>query len=134
MPLSQLKRLGRLELLAEISVGASGELYRARDTTNGQEVGVHLLPQRPGARFRFERAHHAAAALKHANILAVRSLRAKSDVAYLVTEPVRGEPLSSILKHGPIAIPRLLGLATQMAHGLAAAHAAGIVHGDLRPG
>jgi hypothetical protein len=133
MPLSQLKRLGRLELLSEVSVEVPGELFRGRDTTNSQEVGVHVL-QGQGALFRFERAHHAAAALKHGNILAVRSLRAKSGIAYLVTEPVSGEPLSSMLKDGPLPIPRLLGLATQMARGLAAAHAAGVVHGDLKPG
>src|SRR5579871_882879 len=132
MPLSS-KKLGRLELLAEVSAGPCGELLRARDIRNGQEVGVHILPFERGAPVQFEARHHRVAQLKNRNILGVRGLRGKTDISYIVTDPIAGEPLAAILKRGPLAIPEAVDLADQIAKALEAAHAADVVHGGLSP-
>jgi WD40 repeat protein len=132
MPLSS-KKLGRLELLEEIQAGVSGELFRARDTRNGQEVGVHILPFSRGAPVQFEGRHHRVAQLKSHNILGVRGLRGKTDISYIVTDPVAGEPLASILRRGPIATPEAVDFADQIVRALETAHAGNVVHGDLSP-
>ena len=133
MPLSSRKHLGRLELLGEIHLGGGGEFFHARDTRNGQAVGVQILPFTRGAPIRFEAIHHRAAQLKHRNILAVRGLRAKVDISYIVTEPFEGESLATMLKHGPLAIPASVDFAVQIAQALEAAHAASVVHGGVSP-
>jgi WD40 repeat protein len=122
-----------LELLAEIDLGGSGEFFHGRDTRSGQEVGVQILPFARGVPLRFEAAQHRAAQLNHPNILAIRGLRAKVDISYIVTEPFDGESLAAILKHGPLAITEAVDFADQIAQALDAAHAADVVHGNLGP-
>lgn len=134
MPLSPRKHLGRLELLAEIYVGGNEEFFRGRDTRNGQDVGVQILPFTQGLPMRFEAKHHRAAQLRHRNILEIRGLRAKSQISYIVTEPFEGDSLAAMLKHGPLAIPEAVDFADQIVQALEAAHAADVIHGNLSAG
>ena len=131
MSLKPQDRLGPYEILAAIGAGGMGEVYRARDTRLGREVALKILPSSDPERLRrFEQEARAASALNHPNIVTVYDAGVADGVAYLATELVDGEPLRS--KPGR-AIKGLLDIASQIADGMAAAHAAGIVHRDLKP-
>jgi len=114
-----------------------GEVYRAKDGRLGREVAVKVLPSEvAGDRERlrrFEQEARAASALNHPSLLTVHDFGSHDGVAYLVTELLQGESLRELLRKGPLAPRRALGLATQLAKGLAAAHDEGIVHRDLKP-
>ena len=125
----------RYEVLSEVGRGAMGRVLRAHDSKLGRDVAVKLLA--PGAseehRLRFEQEARAAGALNHPNILAVHDVGEHEGEPFIVTELLEGETLRSLLSRGPLAPHAALELATQLAQGLAAAHAAGIVHRDIKP-
>ena len=75
----------------------------------------------------------AASALNHPNIVTVFDAAVDGGTPYIVSELIDGRPLREELSRGPLPLKRLLDLATQIADGLAAAHEAGIKHGDLKP-
>jgi non-specific serine/threonine protein kinase len=146
-------RIAHFETLGLIGSGGMGEVYRARDTRLGRDVAIKVLPADLAADTerlkRFEREAKATAALSHPNILAIFdvgsapvSFRAEGEgsavsrefVHYLVTELLEGESLRDRLAHGAIPVEEAVGIATQIAHGLAAAHSKRIVHRDLKPG
>ena len=122
MPLSPGARLGPYEILDSIGAGGMGEVYRARDTRLNRTVAIKS--SHPQFIARFESEARAIAALNHPNIATLYDVGPD----YLVMEYVEGAPIR------PTDDTRkLLDLATQIADGLAAAHAAGIVHRDLKP-
>jgi hypothetical protein len=130
---------GRYRLTSRIAVGGMGEVWRATDDVLGREVAVKVLKEEytgdPGflQRFRAEARH--TAALSHPNIAGVYDYGEADFSAYLVMELVPGEPLSDVLaREGTLAPQRAMGLLAQAAHGLSAAHAAGLVHRDVKPG
>jgi WD40 repeat protein len=127
-----------------------GEVYRARDPRLGREVAVKVLPAQvacdPERLARFEREARAVAALNHPNILTVYDVgtergdvgAATADVAvaaipYVVTELLQGETLREMVSHRAPSQRQVLGFAVQIAQGLDAAHAKGIVHRDIKP-
>src|SRR4051812_4551778 len=122
-----------------------GQVWRGRDLLLGRPVAVKVLrSEYTGdptfvARFRAEAQH--AALLVHRNIAAVFDYgevpadECGEHLAYLVMELVDGEPLSAVLAHeGRLGVERTLDVLRQTAAGLAAAHAAGVVHRDVKPG
>jgi hypothetical protein len=130
-------RLGRYEILAPVGAGGMGEVYRARDASLDRDVAVKVLPERvaasPDALARFEREAKAIAALSHPNILAIHEFGRDDGTAYAVTELLEGETLRQRLAAGPIPSRKAVEYAIQVANGLAAAHAKGLVHRDLKP-
>ena len=128
----------RYRLDTRIATGGMGEVWRATDTNLGREVAVKLLKDEyaddPSFRARFEVEAQHAGALHHHNIATVYDYGAGGGRPYLVMELVDGQPLSALLRPDtpmdPDAVRELL---TQAADGLAAAHAAGIVHRDVKP-
>jgi Tol biopolymer transport system component len=114
-----------------------GEVYRARDTRLNRDVAIKVLREDDAAsvesRSRFEREARAIAALNHPNIVAVYDFGIEAGQQYIVSELVEGESLRGLLTGKPVPIRKLLDIATQVADGLAAAHAAGVVHRDLKP-
>jgi TolB-like protein len=114
-----------------------GEVYRARDTRLGRDVAIKVLP----AEFaedaerlrRFEREARATAALSHPNILEVHDVGTFEGVPYLVEELLEGESLKERIERGALPASEAIGVAVQIARGLAAAHEKGIVHRDLKP-
>lgn len=128
----------RYRLDARIATGGMGEVWRGTDTTLGREVAVKLLKHEyaddPSFRTRFETEARHAASLHHPNIASVYDFGSDAERPYLVMELVDGQPLSALLQHGrpmdPVAVRELLA---QAADGLGAAHAAGIVHRDVKP-
>ncbi len=114
-----------------------GEVYRATDTRLGRDVAVKILPERlasdPSAAERFDREARAVAALSHPNIMAIHDIGREHGVTFAVTELLEGETLRDRLAAGRIPLRKAVDLATQIAQGLAAAHAKGIIHRDLKP-
>jgi len=137
MPLESGARLGQYEIAAKLGEGAMGEVYRARDTRLGRDVAIKILPaefaQNADRRRRFEQEWRSAAALAHANIVALYDAGDDQGVSYIVSELVEGELLRELIRRGPVPLRKTIDLAAQIADGLSAAHAAGVVHRDLKP-
>ncbi|MEQ4498354.1 serine/threonine-protein kinase, partial [Nocardioides kribbensis] len=136
---------GRYRLDARIATGGMGAVWRATDTTLGRTVAVKLLKSEyaddPSFRSRFETEARHAASLHHPHIAAVYDFGEAQSAdgsgvprPYLVMELVEGQPLSALLRPGQPMDPDVArDLVAQAADGLAAAHAAGIVHRDVKP-
>ena len=130
-------RLGPYEVLGLLATGGMGEVYRARDPRLGREVAIKVLPEEmngsPDRLRRFEQEARAAGALKHPNILVIYDVGVRDGAPYVVSELLEGETLRAGLRAGALSLRDAIGFATQIAHGLAAAHEKGIVHRDLKP-
>lgn len=126
-------RIGAYEVLGPIGAGGMGEVYQARDTRLGREVAIKLLPldqaQDPAARERIEREARIVASLNHPNILALHDIGTSDGAMFFVTELVDGQTLGGL----KLAMRKCLEVGAQIADGLAAAHAAGVTHRDLKP-
>jgi len=133
---------GRYRLDERIAVGGMGEVWRAQDTVLGREVAVKCL--RPEyvddaefrERFRAEARH--AAGLSHPGIASVFDYGEQVEpekAAWLVMELVEGEPLSALLRReGRLQPAQAMDIVGQAAMALEAAHVAGVVHRDVKPG
>jgi eukaryotic-like serine/threonine-protein kinase len=137
MALTSGSKLGPYEILAPLGAGAMGEVYRARDPRLGRDIALKILPPAfatdASRQARFEQEARAAAALNHPNIVGVFDIGAAEGSFYIVSELVSGETLAPLLERGPLPLKKLLDIATQIADGMAAAHAARITHRDLKP-
>ena len=129
--------LGPYEIVAPLGKGGMGEVYRARDVRLGREVALKVLPETAAndteSLARFEREARAVAALNHPNILSIHDTGEHRGVPYAVTELLEGENLADRLRSGPLAVKRATEIACQVADGLAAAHARGVIHRDIKP-
>src|SRR2546427_2285009 len=137
MTLAAGSRLGPYEVLSPLGAGGMGEVYRARDSRLGREVAIKVLPGELSADrdrlARFEQEARSASALNHPHIVTIYDIGSEGPVSYIAMELVEGRSLREVLAGGPHPIRRVLQLGTQIAEGLAKAHAAGIVHRDLKP-
>ena len=131
-------RLGRFEILGSLGTGGMGEVYRARDPQLQRDVAIKVLPAEfssdPVRRRRFEQEARAAGGLNHPNILAVYDVGIESHTAFIVTEVLEGHTLTERIGGSPLPARMAAGYARQIASGLAAAHARGVVHRDIKPG
>jgi eukaryotic-like serine/threonine-protein kinase len=130
-------RLGPYEIVSPLGAGGMGEVYRARDTRLHREVAIKVLPgsfsQDTDRLRRFEREARAASALNHPAILTVHDFGEHDGIPYVVTELLEGSTLRERLAGGRLPVRKALDYAGQIARGLAAAHAKGIVHRDVKP-
>ncbi|MGI8683394.1 MAG: serine/threonine-protein kinase [Mycobacteriales bacterium] len=129
----------RYQLMARIALGGMGEVWRAHDQLLGRPVAVKVLRTEYAddpaflTRFRAEARH--TAGLAHAGIANVFDYGEVDDTAYLVMELVAGEPLSVLLaREGRLPVERTLDIVSQAGLALQAAHDAGVVHRDVKPG
>jgi serine/threonine protein kinase len=129
-------RLGRYEVVSPLGAGGVGEVYRARDTELQRDVAFKILPEELSSDAdrlrRFEREAKATAALSHPNVLTVFDVGHEGGRTYLVLEMLEGSTLADVMKNGALRTREALDYAGQVARGLAAAHARGIVHRDLK--
>ncbi|NEN05287.1 serine/threonine protein kinase [Diaminobutyricibacter tongyongensis] len=130
---------GRYELQSRIAIGGMGEVWQATDLVIGRTVAIKILKDEylgdPGflERFRAEARH--AALVNHEGIANVFDYGEEEGSAYLVMELVPGEALSTVLEREHVlSTDKVLDIVAQTAAALHAAHAAGLVHRDIKPG
>ncbi|HEY3124724.1 MAG TPA: protein kinase, partial [Thermoanaerobaculia bacterium] len=109
----------------------------ARDTRLGREVAIKVLPPEVSADAdrlrRFEKEAQAASFLNHPNIVTIYEVERIDSTSFIAMELIDGKTLRDVVSEGALPLRKLLGIATQIADGLARAHSAGIVHRDLKP-
>ena len=131
-------RLGTYEVVGVIGSGGMGVVLKAFDAALNRYVAIKVLAPHLGnsgaARKRFSREAQAAAAVVHDNVIEIHGVADVEGLPYLVMAYVRGPSLQSRLDdEGPLALVEVLRIAVQAATGLAAAHAQGLVHRDVKP-
>src|SRR3954447_21801833 len=138
-PTSGLTFGGRYQLSSRIAIGGMGEVWEATDLVIGRTVAIKILKDEylgdPGflERFRAEARH--AALVNHEGIANVFDYGEEDGSAYLVMELVPGEALSTILERERVLpTDKVLDIVAQTASALQAAHMAGLVHRDIKPG
>ena len=131
------RRLGRFEVVERLGAGGMGEVYLALDPKLERPVALKLLhrdvaldPERTRG---FRREALAASALNHPNILTVYEIDTVGGADLLVSELVEGVTLRERMGAGPLPLAEAVEIVLQAARGLAAAHAHGIVHRDVKP-
>jgi eukaryotic-like serine/threonine-protein kinase len=130
----------RYRLDEHIAVGGMGEVWQGTDLVLDRKVAVKLLrpehAEDSGLHARFRAEARLAGLLSHPNIAQVYDFReaAAPEPAYLVMEFVEGRSLARLLDDGPLEPARAMDIIAQAARGLAAAHRAGLVHRDIKPG
>jgi Tol biopolymer transport system component len=131
------RRIGSYEIAAKLGEGGMGEVYRARDHKLDRNVAIKILPPSvagdAAALGRFEREAKAVAALSHPNILAIHDFGRDGATVFAVMELLEGQTLRERLDAGPVPVRKTIEIALQIARGLAAAHAKGLIHRDLKP-
>ena len=131
------ERVGPYEIVKLIGAGGMGEVYEAHDDRLQRKVAVKVLPAwsaaDPHRAWRFEQEARAAAALKHANVVAVFDVGRHGETPFIVSELLEGENLRQRMQRQPPNARQASQVVAQVARGLAAAHAAGVVHRDLKP-
>ncbi|MEU9856360.1 protein kinase [Streptomyces sp. NPDC047974] len=134
---------GRFLIEELLGTGGMAAVYRAHDDALGRTVAIKTMTAVPGGdptgRERFRREARAAAALSHAHVVAVHDVLEEEvagvRVPYLVMEYVRGRTLSHYVPSGPGGLPlaEALRFASEILDALAASHAEGLVHRDVKP-
>lgn len=134
---------GRYRLLSPLGEGGMGTVWRARDEVLQREVAVKEVRAPaglPGSEVerlyaRLEREAWAAARISHRNVVTVYDVAAQDGRPWIVMELVRGVALSDLLDaEGPLAPRRVAGIGAEVLSALRAAHAAGVLHRDVKPG
>ena len=129
----------RYRLEEQVGSGGMGTVWKATDTLLNRPVAVKLLHPaqmaEPTARERFRTEGRITAGLSHPGIAQVYDYGEEEGRAFLIMELVVGDPLSQLLReHGHLTPDRTLDFVCQAAKALAAAHARGVVHRDIKPG
>jgi tRNA A-37 threonylcarbamoyl transferase component Bud32 len=138
------ERLGGLRLVRRIGAGGMGAVYLAADETLGRPAAVKIMLPRPGAtdaaarEDRFRREARALAKLRHPHIVAVHAYGEELGLRYLAMEYVPGRPWSEVLAAAAVGgvrppVDDVLRVGAEIARALAAAHAEGVVHRDVKP-
>src|SRR5437868_2388876 len=130
---------GRYKLLEKIGEGGAAEVFRARDERLGRIVAIKLLRQQftmdGQSRSRFAIEARAAARLSHPNIVDIYDFGEAPDGAmFIAMQYVEGENLKDVLsKRGRLTSGETIAIAVQVCHALEQAHAAGLIHRDVKP-
>jgi len=130
--------LGHYRILEKIGEGGMGQVYRGRDEHLARDVAIKVFP--PGilveerARKRFRKEAQTLSQLSHPNIATIYDFDTFEGIDFLAMEYITGETLSEQLAAGPLSEKGVARLGTQLAEGLVAAHAAGVIHCDVKPG
>ncbi|MEW6367526.1 MAG: protein kinase [Acidobacteriota bacterium] len=130
-------RVAHYEITECLGGGGMGEVFRALDSRLGRDVALKVLPKNltsdPSLAVRFAQEARAASALNHPNIITIYDIGQQDEEPYIAMEFVAGQTLRSLLRGGPLGRRQLLEVGVQVAEGLGAAHARGIVHRDVKP-
>jgi len=126
--------IGQYQITGHLGTGGMGEVYLAVDSKLDREVALKFLPKEMAAdgdvRARFLQEARAASALNHPNICTIHDIQEHDGRLFIVMEHIDGETLRD--KKEKLSISQILEIGAQIADGLAAAHAKGIVHRDIK--
>jgi TolB-like protein/Tfp pilus assembly protein PilF len=130
------RRIGSYRIVERLGEGATGVVYRACDEALQRDVAIKVLANPgddPSLLRRFHREALALSRLNHPNVETIHHLDTVDGADCLVLELVAGETLDALLARGPLPELEVLRLGIQLAAGLEAAHAQGVIHRDLKP-
>lgn len=135
---AMLGRLAGYEIAGVIGQGGMGIVLKGFDGALNRYCAIKVLAPHlatsGAARRRFAREARAAAAVVHENVVAIHAVSESSNLPYLVMPYLRGKSLERRLRdEGPLPVEQVLRIGMQIAQGLAAAHAQGLVHRDIKP-
>ena len=128
--------LGHYRIVEKIGAGGMGEVYQAEDSQLGRRVALKFLPEKtlgdPAAVERFVREARAASALNHPNIVTIHEIGETGPNRFIVMEFILGQTLRKMVGQG-VDLESVARIGEQVAKALTVAHAAGIVHRDIKP-
>src|SRR5882757_7049750 len=125
--------LNRYRPLRPLGSGGSGSVWLARDEQTGLDVALKIVPREGKSAARAEREAQAAAQLRHPSCLRAYAFARDSRHVYIAYEFVPGQTFREALRAGELTDPRAIEACAQICDGLAHAHAAGILHRDVKP-
>ena len=129
--------LSHYRIISKIGAGGMGEVFLAHDTKLDRKVALKILPKEfaedADRMNRFVREAKSASALNHPNIITIYEIGESDGTHFIATEFIDGKTLSDFAKANPLNIKSALEIAIQVASALDEAHAAGIVHRDIKP-
>jgi serine/threonine protein kinase/tetratricopeptide (TPR) repeat protein len=137
-PTTELRRgrIGPYSIQKKLGAGGMGEVFLAKDVRLGRQVALKLLdPSLTGdaqSRQRFLREARLASTLDHPNICTVHEVGEANGRPFIAMQFVEGETLKQTIGGQPMSLESLLSISLQVADGLAAAHAQGIIHRDIK--
>ncbi len=128
----------RYEVEGLLGRGAMATVWLARDCQLDRSVAIKELTGRrwlqvPKALERFDREARSVGGLVHPNIVAVHDVNIHGVIPYLVMELIEGVTVAQMLRNGVLSVEQAVAIAAQTCAGLSAAHAAGVIHGDVKP-
>jgi len=130
-------KLEHYQIISMLGAGGMGEVYLAQDLRLGRKVALKMLrPELTGDERdlrRFEHEAHATSALNHPNILTIYEFGQAEGLRFIVSEYVEGLSLRYKMEGGRMELNTAIDVGIQIASALAAAHACGIVHRDIKP-
>src|SRR5262245_5082089 len=132
------KQIGPYQVQGRVGGGGMGVVYKAFDPTLHRVVAVKVMAPTlagdPAYRQRFLREARAAAAVCHDHVVTIHAVEVGEAGPYLVMQYIQGQSLQDKLEQsGPLTVEQVLRIGAQTAAGLAAAHAQGVVHRDVKP-